>query len=202
MFATVFPGSSHSHRALLGDLTHALVRRWRAPGSPCCSTSWDTRWRPLLVGVRIWGIRLGIGPTIWQRRIGGCRVHLAAVPVPRRRAAAGRGRQRHRLPRHLRRALALRVGARGVARADHLRGRRAEQSRSGWCCSPSGGMSSAGRRSARLRATSCCSRMASQLRRLPQPAAVFPLRRHPPAGAYPGRPFRLQPARRSRPAGF
>jgi membrane-associated protease RseP (regulator of RpoE activity) len=35
----------------------------------------------LLVGVRIWGIRLGIGPTIWRGRIGSCRVHLGLFPI-------------------------------------------------------------------------------------------------------------------------
>ena len=35
----------------------------------------------LLVGVRIWGIRLGIGPTIWRGRIGSCRVHLGLFPL-------------------------------------------------------------------------------------------------------------------------
>jgi membrane-associated protease RseP (regulator of RpoE activity) len=33
-----------------------------------------------VVNVRIWGIRLGMGPTIWQGELGGCRVHLAALP--------------------------------------------------------------------------------------------------------------------------
>ncbi|MGN6392636.1 MAG: site-2 protease family protein [Gemmatimonadales bacterium] len=32
------------------------------------------------LGVRIWGIRLGVGPTLWRGRIGDCRVHLAALP--------------------------------------------------------------------------------------------------------------------------
>jgi membrane-associated protease RseP (regulator of RpoE activity) len=35
----------------------------------------------LLVGVRIWGIRLGVGPTVWRGRIGACRVHLALFPI-------------------------------------------------------------------------------------------------------------------------
>jgi membrane-associated protease RseP (regulator of RpoE activity) len=35
----------------------------------------------VLVGVRIWGIRLGIGPTIWRGRIGNCRVHVALFPL-------------------------------------------------------------------------------------------------------------------------
>jgi hypothetical protein len=34
----------------------------------------------LLVNVRIWGIRLGMGPTIWQGNVGGCRLHVAALP--------------------------------------------------------------------------------------------------------------------------
>lgn len=33
-----------------------------------------------LVGVRIWGIRLGVGPTLWRGMIGGCRAHIAALP--------------------------------------------------------------------------------------------------------------------------
>ncbi|HET6346667.1 MAG TPA: M50 family metallopeptidase [Myxococcota bacterium] len=33
-----------------------------------------------LVGVRIWGIRLGMGPVLWRGIIGGCRVHLALLP--------------------------------------------------------------------------------------------------------------------------
>jgi membrane-associated protease RseP (regulator of RpoE activity) len=33
-----------------------------------------------MVGVRIWGIRLGMGPTLWRGTIGDCRFHLAALP--------------------------------------------------------------------------------------------------------------------------
>jgi hypothetical protein len=32
------------------------------------------------VGVRIWGIRLGMGPTLWRGTIGACRFHVAALP--------------------------------------------------------------------------------------------------------------------------
>lgn len=32
------------------------------------------------LGVRIWGLRLGVGPTIWRGRIGGTRVHVALLP--------------------------------------------------------------------------------------------------------------------------
>lgn len=32
------------------------------------------------VNVRIWGIRLGMGPTIWQGQVDGCRIHLALFP--------------------------------------------------------------------------------------------------------------------------
>jgi len=34
----------------------------------------------LLVGVRIWGIRLGVGPPVWRGTIGDCRVNLALFP--------------------------------------------------------------------------------------------------------------------------
>ena len=32
------------------------------------------------LGVRIWGVRLGAGPTLWRGTIGDCRVHLALFP--------------------------------------------------------------------------------------------------------------------------
>ena len=34
----------------------------------------------LALGVRIWGVRLGLGPTIWRGTINDCRVHLALLP--------------------------------------------------------------------------------------------------------------------------
>jgi membrane-associated protease RseP (regulator of RpoE activity) len=34
----------------------------------------------VLLGVRIWGIRLGLGPTLWSGQVGDCRFHLAALP--------------------------------------------------------------------------------------------------------------------------
>jgi hypothetical protein len=34
-----------------------------------------------IVGVRIWGIRLGMGPTLWKGTLGGARVHLALLPL-------------------------------------------------------------------------------------------------------------------------
>ena len=32
------------------------------------------------LGVRIWGVRLGAGPTLWRGTVGECRVHLALLP--------------------------------------------------------------------------------------------------------------------------
>jgi hypothetical protein len=34
-----------------------------------------------LVGVRIWGIRLGMGPTLWSGTVGSTRIHLALLPL-------------------------------------------------------------------------------------------------------------------------
>jgi hypothetical protein len=34
-----------------------------------------------LVGVRLWGVRLGMGPTLWKGTIGEARVHLALFPL-------------------------------------------------------------------------------------------------------------------------
>jgi membrane-associated protease RseP (regulator of RpoE activity) len=33
-----------------------------------------------LVGVRIWGIRLGTGPAVWRGSIGKCQVQVAVLP--------------------------------------------------------------------------------------------------------------------------
>jgi len=34
-----------------------------------------------LLGIRVWGITLGRGPVLWTGMIGGCRVHLALLPL-------------------------------------------------------------------------------------------------------------------------
>lgn len=34
----------------------------------------------LALGVRIWGVRLGVGPTIWRGTVGECRIQLALLP--------------------------------------------------------------------------------------------------------------------------
>src|SRR5688500_8560806 len=34
-----------------------------------------------MVGVRIWGIRLGMGPTVWSGTVQGTRLHLALFPL-------------------------------------------------------------------------------------------------------------------------
>jgi len=34
----------------------------------------------MALGVRIWGVRLGAGPTLWRGTVGECRVHLGLLP--------------------------------------------------------------------------------------------------------------------------
>ena len=34
-----------------------------------------------LVGVRIWGIRLGVGPMLWSGMVGGTRIHIGLLPL-------------------------------------------------------------------------------------------------------------------------
>jgi hypothetical protein len=34
-----------------------------------------------LLGVRIWGIRLGVGPTLFDGSLGGCRLHIGLFPL-------------------------------------------------------------------------------------------------------------------------
>jgi membrane-associated protease RseP (regulator of RpoE activity) len=34
-----------------------------------------------LVGVRVWGIRLGLGPLVWHGQVRGCRVQIGVLPI-------------------------------------------------------------------------------------------------------------------------
>ena len=80
MLATALSGSLVPYHAFLGDLTHALVIGLAAGWIALLFHESGHVLAAMLVGVRIWGIRLGMGPTIWQGRIGGCRVHFAVFP--------------------------------------------------------------------------------------------------------------------------
>ena len=80
MLATVLSGSLVTHHALLGDLSHALAIALAATWIALLFHELGHALAAVLVGVRIWGIRLGIGPTVWRGRIAGCRVHLAVLP--------------------------------------------------------------------------------------------------------------------------
>jgi hypothetical protein len=80
MVVTVFPGPLVIHHAFLGDVTQALMIGLAATWIALLFHESGHALAAVLVGVRIWGIRLGIGPTIWQGRIGGCRVSLAVFP--------------------------------------------------------------------------------------------------------------------------
>ncbi len=184
MVVTVFPGPLVIHHAFLGDLTQALMIGLAATWIALLFHESGHALAAVLVGVRIWGIRLGIGPTIWQGRIGGCRVSLAVFPflgsvqlldedanaIGYRDIFAGRWR--------------FEWGPEAWRAPDHLRGRRAEQFRRLGAVRPllgcprqAGAGDAFGRPHAR--------RHGLAGRWLSQPAAVFPLRRDPPAGAYP-----------------
>lgn len=80
MLAAVLSGSPVTHHAFLGDLSHALAIGLAATWIALLFHELGHALAAVLVGVRIWGIRLGIGPTIWRGRIAGCRVHLAVLP--------------------------------------------------------------------------------------------------------------------------
>jgi peptidase M50-like protein len=80
MLATVLPGSLVIFHAFFGDLTHALAIGLAAAWIALLFHESGHALAAVLVGVRIWGIRLGIGPTIWRGRIAGCRVNLAVLP--------------------------------------------------------------------------------------------------------------------------
>jgi hypothetical protein len=80
MLATVFYGSLVTPHAFLGDLTQALAIALAATWIALLFHELGHALAAVLVGVRIWGIRLGIGPTLWEGRIGECRVNLAVFP--------------------------------------------------------------------------------------------------------------------------
>jgi hypothetical protein len=80
MLATVLSGALVTHHAFLGDLTQALAIGLGTAWIALLFHESGHALAAVLVGVRIWGIRLGIGPTIWRGRIAGCRVHLAVLP--------------------------------------------------------------------------------------------------------------------------
>jgi hypothetical protein len=80
MIATTFPGYLVTHHAVIADLTQALLIGLAGTWIALLFHELGHALAAVLVGVRIWGIRLGIGPTIWQGQIGGCRVHLAIFP--------------------------------------------------------------------------------------------------------------------------
>jgi hypothetical protein len=81
MFTTVLSGALMTHHAFLVNLTHALVIGLGAAWIALLFHELGHALAAVLVGVRIWGIRLGIGPTIWRGRIGSCRVNLAVFPL-------------------------------------------------------------------------------------------------------------------------
>jgi membrane-associated protease RseP (regulator of RpoE activity) len=80
MLATDLSGALVTHHALLGNLTHAIAIGLGAAWVALLFHELGHALAAALVGVRIWGIRLGIGPTIWRGRIGSCRVNLAVFP--------------------------------------------------------------------------------------------------------------------------
>ena len=80
MLATVFPGLLVIHHAFLGDLTQAVVIGLASTWIALLFHELGHALAAVLVGVRIWGIRLGVGPTIWEGRVGDCRVNLAVFP--------------------------------------------------------------------------------------------------------------------------
>jgi hypothetical protein len=80
MLATVFYGSLVTPHGFLSDLSQAVAIGLAATWIALLFHELGHALAAVLVGVRIWGIRLGIGPTIWEGRIGECRVNLALFP--------------------------------------------------------------------------------------------------------------------------
>jgi Predicted membrane-associated Zn-dependent proteases 1 len=136
----------------------------------------------LALGVRIWGIRLGAGPIVWRGAISECRMHLALLPflgavqlldedacaIGYRDIAAGRWRFEWG-PRAWRAPIISAAG--GVS---NLVGVLLLGAWWNWIGQPPWG---------RCWET-CAVRHGSQLRRVSQPAARFPIGWEPPARAH------------------
>lgn len=80
MLATVLPAFPPLHVAFVSNLTQSVLIGLAGSWMALLFHELGHAVAALLVGVRIWGIRLGIGPTVWRGRIGGCRVHIGLLP--------------------------------------------------------------------------------------------------------------------------
>lgn len=78
----------HAHVVEIGPLLGAILGQMANAFLAALAGSWIAllfhelghACAALLVGVRIWGVRLGVGPTLWRGTIADCRVHLALLP--------------------------------------------------------------------------------------------------------------------------
>ena len=80
MLASLIPGTMPLSPVFLGDLTESVLIGLAGSWVALLFHELGHALAAVLVGVRIWGIRLGVGPTIWRGRIGGCRLHVAVFP--------------------------------------------------------------------------------------------------------------------------
>jgi hypothetical protein len=80
MLASLIPGTTPLSPVFLGDLTESVLIGLAGSWVALLFHELGHALAAVLVGVRIWGIRLGVGPTIWRGRIGGCRLHVAVFP--------------------------------------------------------------------------------------------------------------------------
>ena len=80
MLASLIPGTMPLSPVFLGDLTESVLIGLAGSWVALLIHELGHALAAVLVGVRIWGIRLGVGPTIWRGRIGGCRLHVAVFP--------------------------------------------------------------------------------------------------------------------------
>jgi regulator of sigma E protease len=80
MLATVLPGFPLPHVAFFGDLTQSVLIGLAGTWMALLFHELGHALAALLVGVRIWGIRLGVGPAVWRGQIGGCRVSIGVLP--------------------------------------------------------------------------------------------------------------------------
>ncbi len=67
--------------AFVAKLSHALLIGFAGSWMALLFHEVGHALAAMMVGVRIWGVRLGVGPTLWEGFLGSSRIHLALFPL-------------------------------------------------------------------------------------------------------------------------
>lgn len=81
MLGTLVPDLMPASAALVAKLSHALLIGFAGSWMALLFHEVGHALAAMMVGVRIWGVRLGVGPTLWEGFLGSSRIHLALFPL-------------------------------------------------------------------------------------------------------------------------